>query len=276
MDTVVELLKQDPAVENVLSVNGYSIINTALQSNAGMVIVKLKPWHDRKTKEQHQFFLQAKYHKLFAQYPAFKAIVFGAPPIPGLGAISGFSFVLEDTQSQGADKMAEVLGALSQAASSEPQINRAFSSFRSGTPQINLEIDRLKAKLLGVKLTDIFGTLQTQLGGLYVNDFNLYGQTYKVMLQADAPFRQKESDLKRLYVSNAAGDLIPLSSFVTPQPSRGPDVLYRYNTYDSATLTGIPNAAGGYSSGEAMAAIEKVAADQMPAGYKYEWTDSSF
>ncbi|MCP4009447.1 MAG: multidrug efflux RND transporter permease subunit [Proteobacteria bacterium] len=276
MDEVVELLKQDPAVENVLSVNGYSIINTALQSNAGMVIVKLKPWHDRKTAEQHQFALQAKYQQIFARAPAYKAIVFGAPPIPGLGVIAGFSFVLEDTQSQGADRMAEVVELLSQSAASEAQIVRAFTPFRSGTPQISLVIDRLKAKILGVKLTDIFTTLQTQLGGLYVNDFNLYGQTYKVMLQADAQFRQQESDLSSLYVANDKGNLIQLSAFVTLQPSRGPDVLYRYNTYDSVTLSGIPNAGAGYSSGEAMIAMENVASDKLPAGYKYEWTDSSF
>lgn len=276
MDGVVDLLMQDSAVENVLSVNGFSIINTALQSNAGMVIVKLKPWHDRKAPAQHQFALQKKYQGIFAQAPGFNAIVFGAPPIPGLGAIAGFSFVLEDTQSQGADKMAEVINALTKNASATSEIAHSFTPFRAGTPQINLQIDRLQAKILGVKLTDIFGTLQTQLGGLYVNDFNLYGQTYKVMLQAESKFRQDEADLDKFYVSNDQGDLIPLSAFVTPQASRGPDVLYRYNTYDSATITGIPNAADGYSSGQAMLAMEKVAAGQMPQGYKYEWTDSSF
>lgn len=276
MDKIVELLKQDEAIENVLSVNGYSIINTALQSNAGMVIVKLKPWHERKKAKQHQFALQAKYQNIFSQEPGFKAIVFGAPPIPGLGVIAGFSFVLEDTQSQGADKMAEVVAALAQNAGAQPEIVRAFTPFRSGTPQINLEINRLRAKVLGVKLTDIFGTLQTQLGGLYVNDFNLYGQTYKVMLQADSQFRQQDTDLNNLYVANDEGELIPLSAFVTPQAARGPDVLYRYNTYDSVTLTGIPNVPGGYSSGESMAAMERLAADKLPDGFKYEWTDSSF
>ncbi|MEN8213858.1 MAG: multidrug efflux RND transporter permease subunit [Pseudomonadota bacterium] len=276
MDDIIETLKKEPAIENVLSVNGYSILNTALQPNAGMVIAKLKPWGERKSPEHHQLALQKKYQGLFNKLPEVRTLVFGAPAIPGLGAIAGFSFVLEDTASKGADQLAAVVQSLTKEATSQPEIIRAFSTFRPGSPQIRLDIDRLKAKTLGVKLTDIFGTLQTQMGGLYVNDFNLYGQTYKVMLQADAPFRQNEQDLDNLYVTNSSGDLIPLSTFVTPQPSRGPDVLYRYNTYDSATITGIPNAPGGFSSGDAMLAMEDVARKAMPAGYKYEWTDSSF
>jgi hydrophobe/amphiphile efflux-1 (HAE1) family protein len=276
MDQITETLKEEPAIENVLSVNGYSLLNTALQPNAGMVIAKLRPWRERKAPEQHQMALQKKYQVLFNKLPEVRTLVFGAPAIPGLGAIAGFSFVLEDTQSKGPDELATVVSALLKNASAQPEIVRAFSTFRPGSPQIWLEVDRLKAKTLGVNLTDIFGTLQTQMGGLYVNDFNLYGQTYKVMLQADAPFRQREEDLDSLYVANRDGEMIPLSAFVSPQPSRGPDVLYRYNTYDSATLTGIPNAPGGFSSGDAMLAMERVAAETMPEGYKYEWTDSSY
>jgi hydrophobe/amphiphile efflux-1 (HAE1) family protein len=276
MDEVSELLLQEPAAENVLSVNGYSLLNNALQSNAGLVIVKLKPWDERTTPESHQFALQQKYQAIFDGMPGMQAVIFGAPAIPGLGAVAGFSFVLEDTLGRGADEMAAAMSALTATASARPEITRAFSTFRPGAPQINLEVDRVRAKTLGVSITDIFTTLQTQFGGFYVNDFNLFNKQFKVMVQADSQFRQQEHDLRRLYVSNSSGSLVPLTSLVTAEPSRGPDVLERYNTYDSIKITGIPAADQGYSSGDAMLAMEDVAAASMPSGYRYEWSDSSF
>ncbi len=276
MDTVTETLKADPAIDDVISVNGYSLLNTALQSNAGMVIAKLLPWEERTDPDQHQAALQAKYQAEFNQMPEARALVFGAPAIPGLGAIAGFSFALEDTQGRSADELASALEQLMAAANERPEIARAFSTFNAGAPQIHLEIDRVRAKTLGVPISEIFLTLQTQLGGYYVNDFNLFGQTYKVMVQADARYRQNEADLAALYVRNARRELVPLSALVRPVPSRGADVLYRYNTYNSATITGIPNVAGGFSSGNAMDAMEAVADETMPTGYRFEWTDSSF
>lgn len=276
MDDVAELIMQEPAIEVVLSVNGYSVLNKALQSNAGMVIAKLKPWGERKDPGQHQFALQKKYHKLLNQRPEMRALVFGAPAIPGLGALAGFSFVLEDTQGRGADQLAAVLQSLVQEAAAREEISRAFSTFRPGAPQLYLDIDRVRAKTLGIAIDDIFLTLQTLFGGLYVNDFNLFSNTFKVMVQADAPFRQTESDLARLNITNRKGELIPLSAVATLKPARGPDVLYRYNTYDSVTINGVPNAADGFSSGNSMDAMEAVAAAALPPGFKFEWTDSSF
>lgn len=276
MDRIVDTLKADPAIENVISVNGYSLLNTALQSNAGMVIAKLLPWDEREDPEAAQGALQAKYQALFAQMPEAQALVFGAPAIPGLGTVAGFSFVLEDTQGRSADDLEGALGGLLASANQRPEIARAFSTFNAGAPQIHLDIDRLRAKTLGVSLEDIFLTLQTELGGLYVNDFNLFGKTYRVFLQGEAGYRQRETDLARIYVKNARGELIPLGSLVTAEPSRGADVLYRYNTYNSATITGIPNAGAGFSSANAMDAMEEVATATMAPGYRHEWTDSSF
>jgi len=276
MDQIIETLKKEPAIENVISVNGYSLLNTALQSNAGMIIAKLRPWDDRKDPAQSQAALQAKYQKLFSELPQAQTLVFGAPAIPGLGTVAGFSFVLEDTQGRGADEMESALSQLLPVANERPEITRAFTTFNAGAPQIKLEIDRLRAKTLGVPIDDIFLTLQTQLGGTYVNDFNLFGETYKVMVQADSHYRQGERDLDNLYVKNAKGELVPLGALVKPVPSRGADVLYRYNTYNSATITGIPNAAGGFSSADAMNAMEAVAQTATPPGYRFEWTDSSY
>ncbi len=276
MDEIAELLKTDPAIETVLSVNGYSLLNTSLQPNAGMVIAKLKPWSERKSPELHQFALQRKYQEKLAEIPEMRALIFGAPAIPGLGAVAGFSFVLEDTVGKGPDDLGAVMNSLISQANERDEILRAFSTFRPGSPQIELEVDRVKAKTLGIDVSDIFLTLQAQLGGYYVNDFNLFNKTYKVMVQADAPYRQQELDLRRYFVANASGGFVPLTSVVTAVPALGPDILYRYNTYDSVTISGIPNTAGGHSSGAAMLAMEETAADVLPEGYKYEWTNSSF
>jgi multidrug efflux pump len=274
VDDMSEILQADPDIEYVLAVNGYSILNTALQSNAAMIIAKLKSWDERKKPEQHQFALQKKYQALFAKNLEARALVFGAPAIPGLGAVAGFSYVLLDTQAQGAEQMFATSQSLVASANQAQQISGAFTTFRAGYPQIWLEVDRVQAKILGVKISDIFLTLQTQLGSFYVNDFNLFGKTYKVMVQADAPYRQTEADLDNLYVSNNKGEQVPLAVLVTPEPTQGADVLYRYNTYDSAIVNGRPSP--GFSSGNAMLAMEQLSKTSLPLGYKFDWTDSSY
>jgi hydrophobe/amphiphile efflux-1 (HAE1) family protein len=276
MDDISEILQQDPAVENVLMVNGYSLLNTALQSNAGMIIVKLKPWSQRKDPAQHQFALQKKYQAQLNKMTGARSLVFGAPAIPGLGAVAGFSYVLEDTASQGVEALSGMTTTMLMAANPRPEIARAFSTFRADYPQIWLEIDRTRAKTLGIAINDIFLTLQTEMGGYYVNDFNLFGQTFRVMVQADAQYRQKETDLAGLYVKNNAGEQIALSAFVTTRIVQGADVLYRYNTYDSAVINGQPNVAQGYSSSTAMDAMEELSGSVLTPGYKFEWTDSSY
>jgi hydrophobe/amphiphile efflux-1 (HAE1) family protein len=276
MDQLSELLKKDPDVETVLSVNGFSALNSALQSNAGMIIVKLKDWRERKKPSQHQFALQKKYQAMFGQLKGGQTIVFGAPALPGLGAVAGFSYILQDTQSQGAQTMAAMLAALLPAANQQPEVLGAFSTFRANYPQIWLEVDRVRAKTLGVSISDIFLTLQTQLGGFYINDFNLFGKTFRVMVQAEAKFRQNEGDLKELYVANNQGKMVSMASLVSTRAVQGADILYRYNTYDSATVNGQPNAPGGYSSGDAMAAMERVSTEILSPGFKYDWTGASY
>jgi len=274
MDDMYAAVAGDPAVELVLSVNGYSLLNTALQSNAGMLIVKLKPWEERSDPSMQQFALQRKYQQKLSALGEADVVVFGAPAIPGLGAVAGFSYVLEDTQARGAQQMAGMLGPVLQQANASPAIGRAFSTFRADYPQIWLEVDRTRAKALGVSISDIFTTLQTELGGFYINDFNLFGKTYRVMAQAEAGYRQTEGDLGKLYVRSKSGEMVAMSALVSTRPVQGADVLYRYNTYDAATVSGQP--APGYSSGQAMDAMEAVSAQALLPGYRYEWTDSSF
>jgi len=275
IDTIHEVLEDDPAIDIVLAVNGYSILNSALQSNAGMVIVKLKPWSERKSPEQHQFALQKKYQAALNQVTGARSLVFGAPAIPGLGALAGFSYVLEDTVSRGAESMAEVAGTLLPLINQRDEIARAFTTFRADYPQIWLDVDRIKAKTLGISIDDIFLTLQTEMGGLHVNDFNLFGKTYRVIVQADAAYRQKERDLASIYVENNQGEQVALSAIVDTEMIQGADVLYRHNTYDSLVINGQPNIAEGFSSGQTMDAMEELSETQLPPGYKFEWTDSS-
>ncbi|WP_236250386.1 efflux RND transporter permease subunit [Microbulbifer sp. ALW1] len=276
IDQINETLMQDPAVDKVLSVNGFSLLNVMLQSNAGMVIAKLKPWHERKSPDVSQQALQQKYQAQFAQLPEAQILVFGAPAIPGLGTMAGFSFMLEDTQGVGAQELFKVVQDFSAAATEQPEIARAFSIFKAGSPQIRLDIDRVKAKTLGVKISDIFLTLQTQLGAIYVNDFNLYNKTFKVMVQAESRFRQQERDLEKIYITNNKGEPIPLPAILSTKPVLGAVTLKRYNTYDAAKISGGPNAAGGFSSGDAMNALERVARETLPDGFKYDWSDSSY
>ena len=233
-------------------------------------------WSERKEPDHHQFALQKKYQAIFNELAGGRTLVFGAPAIPGLGAVAGFAYVLQDTQSRGAQELAAMLGSVLMTAKDQPEISRAFPTFSANYPQIWLEVDRVKATSLGVSLSDLFLTLQTQLGGLYVNDFNLFGKTYRVMVQAETEFRQQEDDLANLYVTNKSGAQIPLSTLVTTAPVQGADVLYRYNTYDSATINGTPNTAAGYSSGDAMAAMESLSTNVLGPGFKFDWTDSSY
>lgn len=269
-------LEGDPAIETVLAVNGYSILNSALQPNAGMIIIKLTPWEERKDPPQQQFAMQQKYKTIFSKIPGGSVTVFGAPALPGMGAVAGFSYILQDTQSQGEQAMASTLTELIGNINGLPEVSGAFSTFRADYPQIELLIDRVEAKTLGVAISDIFLTLQTQLGGYYVNDFNLYGKTYRVMVQADSQFRQTEEDLATLYVANKKGEMVSMGTLVKTTPIQGADILYRYNTYDSTTVNGRPNEAEGYSSGGAMTAIDQLSLDTLPEGFKFNWTGSSY
>ncbi len=276
MDQLYAELQADPAIDEVLAVNGFSVLDNALQSNAGMIIVRLKHWDERKDASMHQFALQKKYQQRFNQMEGGHTLVFSAPVIPGMGAVAGFSFVLEDTQSQGEKKLFKMTRQMVQLARQRAEVSSAFSTFRIDHPQIWLQIDRAKAKSKGVSIHDIFLTLQTQLGSFYVNNFEFHGGGFKVVVQADGPFRQREQDLNSLYVNNDKGESIALSTLVKTEPIEGANVLYRYNAYDAAIINGVHNSAGGFSSGDAMNAVARMANQFLLTGYKFDWTGSSY
>jgi HAE1 family hydrophobic/amphiphilic exporter-1 len=201
---------------------------------------------------------------------------FDPPSIPGLGATGGFEFQLEDLSGRGAIALNDVAQALIAEARKQPELNpqQLFTSFSTSTPQFNYDLDRNKAKLLGLSLPDVFSTLQIYLGSLYVNDFNLFGRTFRVTMQADKNARASAADLSRLYVRNATGGMVPLSTLGTLKPIVGPETVPHYNNYTSAKINGGP--APGYSSGQAVAAMERAAAAVLPRDFGYEWTGITY
>lgn len=274
IDEVVAICRSTPGVEDVISCNGYSILTGTSSFNNALVIVTLTPWSERQTPELSQDAIINSLQKQFSRIPSGIAQAIAPPAIPGLGSTGGFSFVLEDTGGTDAERMAGALNSLIVAANQHPALQNVFSTFEADLQMKYLEIDREKALKLGVALTDINQALQSLMGYSYINDINKFGKVYKVEIQAEASMRDGIDDLSRIHVRNASGEMVPLSALLKPETIFGPQYLNRYNLYSSATVFGSP--APGYSSGEAMAAMEEVAAQVLPDSFKYEWTDMSY
>lgn len=199
---------------------------------------------------------------------------FGLPPILGLGNAGGFEFMLEDRANGDINQLADAAQTVVDAAHQRPEIGTIASSFRNGVPQYKVSLDTDKAETLGVPITDLYNALQTFLGGLYVNDFNRFGRTWKVMMQASPEYRDRPTDINRFYVRTGSGDMVPLSTLVTVSPMSGPEVVYRYNRFRTAKIIG--QTAPGYTSGQSVNAMEQIAAGNLPNGYGYEWTGTVF
>jgi HAE1 family hydrophobic/amphiphilic exporter-1 len=200
-------------------------------------------------------------------------IPFNLPPIIGLGSTGGFEYQLQDFAGRPPEETAAVMRAMVVAANQAPEIAAAFSTFSARTPQIYLEIDRNKAQTLGVQIGDVFNALQATLGGYYVNDFNIFGRTWQVKIQAEADDRKRVDDIFRIHVRNKDGEMVPLRAFVETRLILGPQSITRYNNYRSVTING--SGAEGYSSGDALAAMERVSATTLPQGYGFEWTGTA-
>jgi hydrophobe/amphiphile efflux-1 (HAE1) family protein len=272
---VRQTLLQTPGVANVVSISGFNFLTRANQSNAGVQFAILKPW-DERGPDQHASRIVASVRPKLLQIPEAIALSFDPPSIPGLGATGGFEFQVEDLTGRGSVALNEATQALIAEARKQPELNaqQLFTSFSTSTPQFNYDLDRTKAKLLGLSLPDVFNTLQIYLGSLYVNDFNLFGRTFRVTIQADNNARADATDLTRLYVRNASGGMVPLSTLGKLQPIVGPEIVPHYNNYGTALVNG--GAAPGYSSGQAVAAMQRVAATALPADFGYEWTGITY
>jgi hydrophobe/amphiphile efflux-1 (HAE1) family protein len=274
-EKVRNLLQSTPGVDIVGSITGLNFLTNAAQSNSAVEFAILKPW-DERPRSQSAMNLVAQVRPKLLAIPDAIALSFDPPSIPGLGTMGGFEFEVEDLTGRGSFALNEATQALIAEARKQPEINpmQLFSSFSTSTPQFNYDLDRTKAKLLGLNIPDVFNTLQIFLGSLYVNDFNLFGRTFRVTLQADTDKRAGAADLSRLYVRNATGGMVPLSTLGLLKPIVGPETVPHYNNYAAALINGGP--APGYSSGQAVAAMERAAATALPRDFAFEWTGITF
>jgi HAE1 family hydrophobic/amphiphilic exporter-1 len=210
----------------------------------------------------------------FQVVPEAQVFAIAPPAVPGMGSVGGLEMVLQDTLSRSPAELSSVLNLMVAEANQTRGLAGVFSTYRANVPQYFIDIDRVKAKNLGVPLSEVFNTLQAQMGSLYINDFNQFGQTYQVIMQAESPFRSDLDDLEQFYVRSTAGDMIPLSTLVTTRPILGPDLAERYNLYRSAVIRGSP--APGFSSGQGMDRLANLAQSILPAGYRFEWTGMAY
>ena len=275
MDKVYTIIAEDPAVELVTSISGFSILSGAMASNGGTMFVVLKPWDERQSEQDIVFNVARRINaQAFVKVPEAQVFTIAPPAVPGMGSVGGLEVMVQDTLSRSPAELASVLNNLIVEGNMTPGLSNVFSTYRANVPQYYIDVDRVKAKNLGVSLSEIFATLQAQLGSLYINDFNKFGQAYKVIMMAESPFRSDLADLDHFYLKSDSGEMVPLSTLVSTRPILGPDLSPRYNLYRAASVRA--NAASGYSSGQAMQAFEAMATRILPNGYRFEWTGMAY
>ena len=268
-------LKQ-PGVEAALGFPGLSINGFTNSSNAGIVFATLKPFEERKTPELSGGAIAMALNQQFAGIKEAYIAMFPPPPILGLGTTGGFKLQIEDRAGRGYEELDKVTKAFMAKAMQSPELNptAVFSGYQINVPQLYADVDRVKARQLGVAVTDVFETMQIYLGSLYVNDFNRFGRTYSVRVQADAPFRARADDVGQFKVRSNSGEMVPLAALLNVRSVAGPERAMRYNGFLTADINGGP--APGFSSGQAQAAAERIAAETLPAGFDFEWTDLTY
>ncbi|MBZ9938922.1 multidrug efflux RND transporter permease subunit [Mesorhizobium sp. BR1-1-16] len=271
---VEAILKDEPAIADYSSIIGLNFVDNYSQPNAAFVIVSLKPFDERTASDDSATAVMGRLRGKLATVTGGRALPLAPPPIIGLGNGGGFSYVLRALGNNDPAALAQALRGLLVAANQDPQLSNVFSTFSASNPSVFLDIDRDKAQILGVEISDIFAALQTSLGGAYVNDVNLFGRTWQVQAQAEASDRKSIDDISRINVRSKTGQMIALRSLVETRIVLGPQALIRYNNKLAVTVQGSP--APGVSSGQALAAMEGVAARSLPSGYGGEWTDISF
>lgn len=273
MAQVSDILKNTPGVSDVIAVSGFSIISGAGE-NVGLGVVVLDPWDERSTPDRQLGPLMNRVRGELAAIPAANIFAFSPPAIQGLGNTGGFDFRLQALGEQSPQELSAVTRAMVIAANQDPAMQAVFSTYSANVPQLYVNLDRTKTETMNVPVSSVFSTLQSQLGSRYVNDFNLYSRVFQVKVQADAPYRDALEDIGRLYVRSEDGHMVPMSSLATLSTVLAPQSVSRYNQFATAQING--EAGPGFSSGEAMAAMARVARETLPDDYAYEWTGLSF
>eukprot|EP01037_Dinobryon_pediforme_P004634 gene4634-4679_t len=269
-----EIMKENPNVEDAIAFPGLSINGFTNSSNSGIVFATLKPFAERTRADQSGGAVAGQLNQAFGSIQDAFIAMFPPPPVAGLGTTGGFKLQIEDRASLGYEAMDNAVKAFMAKAYQTPELAGLFTSWQVNVPQLYANIDRTKARQLGVPVTDIFDTLQIYLGSLYANDFNQFGRTYSVRVQADAAYRARAEDVGLLKVRSSTGEMVPLSALMKMEPSFGPERAMRYNGYLAADVNG--GSAPGYSSGQAQAAIERIAKETLPQGITFEWTELTY
>ncbi|MCP2215456.1 efflux RND transporter permease subunit [Bradyrhizobium elkanii] len=271
---VETLLKKNPAIDHVLSIIGFSLLDGASEPNSAFMVARMKAFADRTAVTDS---VQAAIGQTFvggSQIRQASVLPFNLPPIIGLSTSGGFEYQLEALEGQDPASLSSVMGGLIGAANRNPNLARVFSTFTATNPSVYLDIDRAKAQALGLNMADVFTALQATLGGIYVNNFNLFGRTWQVNVQGDAADRRDIPDIWQIYVRNSGGEMVPIRSIASLRIVTGPQVITRYNNYRSVTVNGSP--APGVSSGTAIATMADLSKSTLPSGYSYEWTGTAY
>ncbi|MGB2900166.1 MAG: efflux RND transporter permease subunit [Candidatus Acidiferrum sp.] len=269
-----DIALKHPGVQNAVAFPGLSINGFTNSPNSGIVFATLKPSEERKSPELSANAIAADLNKQYGSIEEAFIAIFPPPPVQGLGTVAGFKLYIEDRSGMGLESLFKETTSTLQKGNQTPGLAGVFSSFDINVPQIDSHVDREKAKTYGIPLGDVFDTMQVYLGSLYVNDFNRFGRTYQVNVQAESPYRLQPEDISHLRTRNLAGEMIPLGSVVTVKPIYGPDRVMHYNGFPAAEINGA--AAPGFSTGQSEGAIAKVLNDQLPNGMKYEWTELTY
>ncbi len=269
-----DIALKTPGVEHAVAFPGLSINGFTNSSNAGIVFAVLKPFEERRSPELSGNAIAMQLNKSYSSIQEAFIAMFPPPPVAGLGTIGGFKLQVEDRAGLGYSALDEATKAFLERAQKAPELAGMFSGYQVNVPQLYADIDRVKARQLGVAVTDVFETMQIYLGSLYVNDFNRFGRTYSVRVQADAQFRARADDIGQLKVRSASGEMVPLAALLRVKQSAGPERAMRYNGFLTADINGA--AAPGFSTGEAQAAVAKIAAETLPKGFDFEWTELTY
>jgi multidrug efflux pump len=269
-----EIMLKHPGVEHAVSFPGLSINGFTNSSNSGIAFAALKSFDERRSPNLSGGAIAGQLNREFAAIPDAFIALFPPPPVQGLGTTGGFKLQLEDRASLGYEALDAATKSFLAKAYQTPELAGLFSSFQVNVPQLYADVDRTRARQLGVPVTEVFDTMQIYLGSLYVNDFNRFGRTYSVRVQADAPFRAHAEDVGLLKVRSNSGEMVPLSALMKVKPSAGPERAMRYNGFLAADING--RAAPGYSSGQAQDAVERIAAQTLPPGISFEWTELTY
>ena len=267
-------IRNNPNVEAVMALAGYDMLSSAVRTFGGTAFVKLKDWDLRKEDNQKSQALAQTFTAQLMQNPNAVIFALNPPPIMGLSLTDGFEMYIQNRTGGSIQDLQKYTQLVLQEAQKRPELTGVRTTLSVNVPQYNVQLDRQKAKSLGVNVDDVFTTLQSTFGSYYVNDFNLYGRTFKVSMQSESEFRETPNDLRNVFVRSSNGDLIPISSLVTFERIIGPDILERFNLFPAAKLMG--DAASGYSSGDALKAIEEVANQVLPDGYTVAFSGSSY